>query len=532
MSIPFFSPIYPPTSACTNEKLSFLRSTTTFFDFGQKSYQVETIQGDLLPNLVPIDTKPTWMSIALRIVAIMTLIIPLFVLMGIALYRLANSFQVLNRFSVLPEDIQKLICKKAMLDGPSLASTNKQINAFMQNDLDLIKNRIIALIIEQSFEEANAQYDDLRGYAFCEIAEFVLPLDKKKGLAVLDSALAKARSINAYQLGEIARILAPYDLKNAEKIVKEEMRDGDDNNSLVLARIATAIAKQDYEKALKIINTIEMDGSVKVGVRSQIYEALAVIAIAMAKDDMGRAMQIVDSVDAHKDAKFIGLLGIAEILILSNYEGGMELANQAATIANSLNNGRDQAILKLISFFSTHNREERAIELALSMDDDFSAEALAKLDLDKALLRAEAIQDKSKQSLVLCEISKKISTTHPEKAFELVQQALYLARSLDYITQGSALSAAAGAMAIFDREKAIAIAESIFKKEDRISAFTGILKAITPKNYEEAAKVVRLILKEVKSIERPWCHTMYEYDEKSAQRLKMVLNIGKAFSEN
>ena len=90
MNISLLSPIYPNTHL--KENLSFLRFSTHFFDFGQTAYRVKNIRANGIEVKEHLRERPSWIGTLLRVVAIMTIIIPLIMLLGLAIYTLVNNF--------------------------------------------------------------------------------------------------------------------------------------------------------------------------------------------------------------------------------------------------------------------------------------------------------------------------------------------------------------------------------------------------------------------------------------------------------
>lgn len=530
MSIPFLSPIYPADAPCPDERLSFLRGATAFFDFGQQSYKIEYVQGDTSLNLSAIDTKPSWWGIALRIAALATVIIPIIALALIALYRLANTFQTLNRFSALPEDIQKLICQKAVFESPNLFATSEKIHAFMEKDPACIRNRLVSYAIEEALKTAHAMGSNPQGAsALSDIAEFVLPLDKERGLKIIESALERAKAITIeamknQEFSKIVQILACYDLKRAEEIVESLPAEYKGRSLLTLAMF---IANEDCEKALEMVNSL--------GDLSYKQRALSKIAISMAKVDDVEALKIADSLeDIHK---FTALKGIAPIVFAKNQELGRHIANEAAEIASHQNDRwvPDRELLGIIwSFFIKHDRE-RAIALARTMRSKVNfAMILAQVDPDEALRFANTIGDRADRCFALCHIASSIKTTQPERALELVEQALIITESITWagsIEKKMSLSSCARAMALFNLEKAIEIAKSIDDNllGDRSETLTQILRVIPPGQIEEVKLAAGLIFKEARSFKV--CEI--PVDDNTiicTYRFKTVFGVAKALS--
>ncbi|MBA3603801.1 MAG: hypothetical protein H0W50_09225 [Parachlamydiaceae bacterium] len=550
MPLSLFSPIYSCASKSSNENWSFLRSATTIFDFGQQSYRIEYVNRNSPLYLHAIDkAKPAWFKIAMRIAAMMTIIIPLVALASIIIYRVSNSFQIQNGllFSAMPEDIQKFIFKKAIFASPSLASTSKQINTYMKNDHDLVKNLIIAFAIEQSVTVANAMSGNSQAIsAICNVAQLVLRLDKKKGLFILNTAINRVKSKSGSYLAEIIKVMAPYDLDNA--LNTADGIKSNDYKTIAISYITRTIAKDDFQVAAEFLkNFKESNAYESIDTERLVHRArfLALTAICkhslinLAKYDINEALKRAEAdkifESRHVLLRFKIYKGIAEPIVSFNPKKGLEIANRTVAAANLLGvyDTKIKAIKMIIRSVFFKYYPKQAIEVANSIGDHvFVAKALAQSKLVEALNEANAIEDVSSKCIALCKIAKEISSKDPEKAYEIIEQAVVYAKSvsnMDVFETG--LIYCSGTLARFNLEKALEIAIALKDKTSRAAAFTKILKEIAFTNAKETAKVACLIFKEAKSI-------VYEEKEigrdgdnthnvQSAERLNAFLNVAK-----
>lgn len=140
--VSFFSPIYAKSD---HEKCSMFRMTSHFFDFGQRSFTI--LDKDPHCVIERIASKPSWVGIAVRIIAILTIVIPLFCVIGNLIYRLANQFRLAeNDLGQIPPEILKLIFTKAGPTGLALGSTNKEYFNLFKNDEYINKYRALNLL--------------------------------------------------------------------------------------------------------------------------------------------------------------------------------------------------------------------------------------------------------------------------------------------------------------------------------------------------------------------------------------------------
>lgn len=115
MNVNLLSPIYSGINH-PKEKYPFLRGMGHLFDFGQPGYTIRAVDLNTLELVQRKGTSPSWMNTLLKVVAILTVIIPLICLLGTLIYRSVNRFQMINEQEVsLPQEIQMLIASKMNL---------------------------------------------------------------------------------------------------------------------------------------------------------------------------------------------------------------------------------------------------------------------------------------------------------------------------------------------------------------------------------------------------------------------------------
>lgn len=484
MSVSFFSPIYP--SEIHNENLGFLRSAISIFDFGQQSYKIEVFTGDTSLYLSPHeDSKPTWMGTLARIAAILTVIIPLLALIGIAIYRLANQFKVLNTFSALPEEVQKVICGFAPIDCGALAKVNKQINTFMHKDLALKKNWIISEAVEECLKTVELMTCNKQAVkALCQIAEFLIPLDKTRATEIIKSALEKA-------------ILSPEP----------------GNEEVIRIWVALDLYK---------------------GHQHQMSSYAAYAAIARAKENVENALEMADQIP-NIEHQFIALKGIVEFLIPKDPAKALEVANRAAAL--NFAGQRSKYIKEIIEvYFSKHDRE-RALELANTIfesDKDFAIAYIAReSELEEALRLANTIDDRFNRSFALCEIAKKLKEDNFNRGQEIANLALEAARTVtDPFAKEEAFAYSAGTMGLFNLENALRIVSGmsdVFLFSQKSRAYTNIAHAIHTTNMKEATRLAGIAFNEAKEIK---CekNALNENNPMAGRRFDTFLNIAMAFA--
>lgn len=109
MSVSIFSPIHSGLVSHTMEKCAFLRPFTQVFDFGQNAYTISACDQHAMMLEEKNKLKHPWIQTLVRVVALMTVIIPLLALLGTLIYRAVNTFQLQNPGFNEDEDIKKYI---------------------------------------------------------------------------------------------------------------------------------------------------------------------------------------------------------------------------------------------------------------------------------------------------------------------------------------------------------------------------------------------------------------------------------------
>lgn len=263
MNISLFSPIYPGPTHNPQEKLGCLRFTTEFFNFGQTGYRVVTLVNDPALYLEATNSqKPSWLSVVVRVIAILTIIIPLLMLVGALIYRAANKFELKDRFSELTPDILKLINNYAVLDSKSISQVNKKINHIFNENVDLNKNKLIAIAVENSLKTAEliARREGKKYYY--ELAQPLQDLDKVPAIAVfnrIEALLFTYRRIKPINVDNLRKhnYIQCYAQYHREKAIQlaHEMNELDKERAY--ACIAKEYVKVEPESALMWVRSLE-----------------------------------------------------------------------------------------------------------------------------------------------------------------------------------------------------------------------------------------------------------------------------------
>lgn len=130
MSISFFAPIHSRAVSLGPEKCAFLNITTHFFNLGQKAYTIRNCEHSKIMLLERKVSQASWVQTLLRVVAFITVIIPLLMLIGLLIYRAVNNFEVIRfenaQVNAQLENVIKLLASTlSVKDLLNLRATSK-----------------------------------------------------------------------------------------------------------------------------------------------------------------------------------------------------------------------------------------------------------------------------------------------------------------------------------------------------------------------------------------------------------------------
>lgn len=296
MSISLFTPIYSDFNQNPIEKCAFLRSTTQFFDFGQKTYMIKPYEYNSRIEVIESERSKSWIGTAMRVIAFLTVIIPLLMLVGAWVYHKVNDFQIgnsVNHLDQLPEDIMKVIFQEV---GPE---TSLHIGSACKKYSEIV-GRYPASMLLKALEESCRSFDEkdlgsiLRNGALSKMIGTLAYLDPEKAL----EKITRIDLDSIYHIATYANIIKALGLSNPQK--------------------AAALA----EKAAQISNQ-----------NRNIYyweesEALAKIAGSLFLSNPVKAVELAEEVLTKESHDIDSIAHIAEILLFSNPEKWMEILGQ------------------------------------------------------------------------------------------------------------------------------------------------------------------------------------------------------------
>ena len=482
MTVSLFAPIVQ--SSNSKENLVSLRFTTRFFNFGQTCYRVTPLSRDQFLYLEQAHhQKPHWLGVVLRIVAIMTIIIPIFMIIGAMIYRAANKFvvkqiELTNHFSDLLPDIQKLICNKVFLDSKALRLVNKQLNSFFnEKNLDLVTN----ILISHAFENCLNTVEMMNRYqiseGFSRLAQFFLQNGyKKQALELLNEKYE--RSENSEDLRRILTVMALCDLDKALEIAHVQEVP---TKNIILSDISVEMISIDLNKALKINNSIQ------TSVEDDRF--LSRLAIETAKFDLEKGVGIADTIAGTN--RFAVLIRIIKNIEESHPEKAKELFDQHARDWASV---ESDDFVHVIRYYARNHSINEAIRLAdqRHVGYAFIASEYVKVNPEAALEWVKTLAAKKDQFFSMAQIVK--STHDPEKAKELIEHMFMMNEYAMELLNVKTLICA-DLMVAFDVDRAIEMANSlILGLVYKAQVLTCIIKKLIGQDRHRALKLAKTVL--------------------------------------
>lgn len=388
MSIPFFSPIYPSNDSRVQDRCSFLRFTTHFFDFGQKPYKITRLTDDKSG----LELNPGWNRVysfkdcRFQVLLIATIVIPILMLIGLLIYRAFNSFQLgPNRLSreKLPEELYQTILQKTGIYAPQLAATSKENNERAQKDPWFQRG---GTLLKESIRAADTIED---GYVKDNTKQFI---EK-----VINPPTPKYR-------GGLVRNVGVLDIQNELKYIKSHLWCTDWKDQLrMLSYLAKDIAESDllHEGVLndfvEEISGISIHTHIdrlldqnKLGSDWRIENELTDLAHIVALTDVQKALEIADAIWHEGDQGRIRLVAV-KVLAKTDPEKAYEIAK---TLESSFE--KTEALKFIVAAFARSD-PERGLEIRIEKHlneclEPFFTE-LAKVDIEKALQLANTFED-------------------------------------------------------------------------------------------------------------------------------------------
>lgn len=465
MSISFFSPIYPDFNPHPLEKCHFLQKTTHFFDFGQKGYTIQRYDNNARIEIIELNTAPpTWIGIALRIIACLTLIIPMLMLIGALIYRGINNFQLgetSNKLDKLPDEI---LIEIFGWSGPyclKAGSTCKKYSEIVEKTDSLKKYRIILRTLEESYIDANTLAE--KDKPLSKIVNNLALMDPLKAVEIVAAIIEPSHKIES--LSAIAEALFFSNPEYADDAEKQAIRlanaIGDDfEKALTLATIAKALSRSKpvksvelADQALAIINSMHLEGIKN-------FEAMALIAKATANTKPQKALELLEqafiklpSLEGEENLTIIPIF--CQVLLVFKVIFPFVDLQKAATVLNC-------ALEKSATITSKFPRS-----LTLACIAPCFSNPQRQILLEQATAEANQEADSRLKSIVLAVIC---AVMHPApKARETAEKALALANNLPENTiKYECLIMIAGFLEIMDPQNSENILEEMIAKCSRI----------------------------------------------------------------
>jgi len=288
----------------------------------------------------------------------------------------------------------------------SLSGCSKPVSIPVTGNTNTDVGNILAGVREDAAREGNAN-----AYVL-DAANVLLKIDRAKGLAALDKAVATAKQIEIpsareAMLLEIAKAVGAVDPSRAVAIVTSNRIAFTRHSEELLYSIVAEVAKADVSKALQLVSLFAL--------KQLKADALLAVAREAAKKDVTRGRQIVETIPVLQRGQMMWEFArsIAE-----------DHPDEAAQIVSTIDfpGGRAELLLILAQTCrKTHSDK---------------AYALAKEALTAAKKMAGDI---SRQALVRARIAEMISAKEPDKAVSLLNEAERLAKDVTDLAQRDAV---------------------------------------------------------------------------------------------
>lgn len=375
MPISFFSPIHTGSNQSPKERCRFLRGSVQLFNFGQKAYQIHHFDSRSLKAIEIPGKKPGWVGVALRVIAIATVVIPLIMLLATLVYRALNHFQVLqlpNPLNQIPDDVLKLIAKQCGLACLRLGATNKDINRILEAEQTVKEHKTIIRALKEVQEWIRPEYDDIGG--LCLFAKAFAFVNKAKALEFAKKASAITSINNPIDAIKITReTLQNLDREEDKKFLLrlfDNQRNGsNDFGDSLSALLAEYLAPIDQDKAVKCLS-IAMESVNRIRSIDPLLKNIAMAFTHLDADHTTLAlnrMRVSIEEMNYLNEKIQVLILMAEASCHSLPERGLELVKQAVNEAKASGNNapKAQAYAAYAKIMISEN-EEKALRKAES----------------------------------------------------------------------------------------------------------------------------------------------------------------------
>lgn len=500
MHIPYFSPIHP--NPLIKENCSALRFTTRVFDLGQKSYKIECYNPqENITGVIESARKPSWLEIAVRIIAIFTVIIPLLMLIGLLIYRNANNFDISpNRLNQLPEEVYQNILSKTGYASLQLAATSKENNILAKKS-DWYKTgcSVFKKIIDNGRDKKTQKFI-AKTIANSNIT-LAIDMLKKVGYTL---------SKNVY-----ATILSSVDFSDKNTVIELQRAYStfnEDERSKALICFARVYALSNLSGALDMIETFRSelkfvasfliaDDIVKSKPAQERAAALKSILNRISSDDPPSVLlkiYLVAWLDLAKairmtktcvsEMKISALSIMVKAAAISDPQKALEIANKALKHVYRADLSKDYFIKPIAKSIASFN-PERAQEIAANNNDTLAsiAKVIAASDLGKALAIVNTIQDIQHKTRALKSIINGIGLGDLEEA---------MTKTLAILNGNNlsiALAAFSKVIARSNFKKALEIANAILEPGFKAQALASVVKAIRFTDPEKALQEANAI---------------------------------------
>lgn len=508
MSISFFSPIYVANDSHPLEKCGFLRGTTQFFDFGQRAYTILPNQNGII-ELSGIDgDQPSWIGIALRVAALLTVIIPLIMCLGVLIYRSLNQFQVCNKqieakqinIDQLPKEILEIILKES---GPAclqFGNTCKAHLKIIEDDISFKRHRVTPLLEEASLLAKTLWDVHDKSSILLEVAKVFALHDPAIALDMVAKVLEENQNVNEYLLAEVLFSLISKDPKMIDATIEVANTLNNNIKFQTLACVAKALAASNLEGAKKIANHAIEEASILESnhirgsnqwfdIPDSLVKIFSEIAAFYPEKVMEEADKVITETRGKENraenraynfntiAKIVAPLNLQKAKDLANGLEGIDKSSILLGIAEALAESNPKGALELIKTIENHNQNMWLKTQSLST----ILKSLAKVDLQKALDEAALIliEDPYSYSTAIRCIVEVVAPSDLKRALEIA--------GTDQMAHQMALSCIVTAITSSNPQKALEVADNLDYKIHHLAFIAKAFASLDPVKAEEVS---------------------------------------------
>ena len=268
----FLSPICRDSLSGIQEGFSFFRWSTHLFNFGQKRYVIRYL--DHKTTIVEeIKGRVSWIGVLLRVVAIASVAIAVFVYLISYLYRSINKFEVMNEQEQIDKILVSSFCNIKTL---SITSKFKPLTLFVESFSKLSRKKRIDLF-EKVIDEANSMHAVDKTFLLLSFAHALASIEPSRSLDVLEHAIRESHHIEN-----------PLYSSKIFSLIAQELASADQNRAIYYLKLAI--------KQIKFVGDCIIHEKV-----ADIVKVLPLLNEEMSHEAYGQLREMVDVIENRID---------------------------------------------------------------------------------------------------------------------------------------------------------------------------------------------------------------------------------------